>query len=276
MLIKTMLDGGCMVSTESAIIKAEPYSTDGEVHAYVSGKKIRIGVYQDMGIACMVMDEIYFNILNGARAYTMPDYDYEREDFMAKLGEKFIIEIESVMTNKNGTLYGIKGVYPLCISEKDLDKLEKHSADQRYLDGKSDGMEMMEGEYERGLNDAWEAARKLNGMGYKESCEIFGSKYQGDEFWQRYTAAEAISKIKAYEEQKKAEEEIKVGDEIEYKLFGDTVKAVVIQVVEIDDGGYKVLCENGCGQVLYKTEQPITKTGKHFDIDGILKIMREE
>lgn len=80
MMIKTRLDSGCMVPTESAIIKAEPYETDGEVYAYLSGKKIRIGVYRNMGIARMVMDEIYLNVSYGVRACTMPAYDYGRED----------------------------------------------------------------------------------------------------------------------------------------------------------------------------------------------------
>lgn len=86
---------------------------------------------------------------------------------------------------------------------------------------------------------------------------------------------EAISKIKAYEEQKK-KEEIKVGDEIEYKLFNDTVKGVVLQ--DFNNGeGYKVLCSNGCGQIVYNIkENKIAKTGRHFDIDEILKAMRED
>lgn len=42
-----------------------------------------------------------------------------------KVGDKFIIEIDSVMTNKNGTLYGIKGFKSLVFDEYGLEQLER-------------------------------------------------------------------------------------------------------------------------------------------------------
>lgn len=42
-----------------------------------------------------------------------------------KTGDKFIIEIDSVMTNKKGTLYGIKGFKSLVFDEYGLEQLEK-------------------------------------------------------------------------------------------------------------------------------------------------------
>jgi hypothetical protein len=42
-----------------------------------------------------------------------------------KIGDKFVIEIDSVMTNKNGTSYGIKGFEPLLLKEYDLERLER-------------------------------------------------------------------------------------------------------------------------------------------------------
>jgi len=44
---------------------------------------------------------------------------------MAKAGDKFIIEIDSVMTNKNGTLYGVKGFSSLVFDEEGLNRLKK-------------------------------------------------------------------------------------------------------------------------------------------------------
>ena len=44
---------------------------------------------------------------------------------MAKIGDKFIIEIESVMTNKNGKLYGIKGFRTLVFDDEGLKRLTK-------------------------------------------------------------------------------------------------------------------------------------------------------
>lgn len=42
-----------------------------------------------------------------------------------KKGDKFIIEIDSVMTNKNGTLYGIKGFKSLVFDDYGLEQLQK-------------------------------------------------------------------------------------------------------------------------------------------------------
>ncbi len=42
-----------------------------------------------------------------------------------KTGDKFIVEIDSVMTNKKGTLYGIKGFKSLVFDEYGLELLER-------------------------------------------------------------------------------------------------------------------------------------------------------
>ena len=46
-----------------------------------------------------------------------------------KPGDKFVIEIDSVMTNKNGTLYGIKGFTSLVFDEYGLGCLKKYNSD---------------------------------------------------------------------------------------------------------------------------------------------------
>ena len=48
-----------------------------------------------------------------------------------KTGDKFVIEIDSVMTNKNGTLYGIKGFKSLVFDDYGLEQLEKIRDDDR-------------------------------------------------------------------------------------------------------------------------------------------------
>ena len=57
-----------------------------------------------------------------------------------KTGDKFVIEIDSVMTNKNGTLYGIKGFKALVFDDFGLEQLERipgkfeyHVGDEVYL-----------------------------------------------------------------------------------------------------------------------------------------------
>lgn len=54
-------------------------------------------------------------------------------------------------------------------------------------------------QYEKGLNEAWEAAVKIYKASAGELIEIFG----GVGNWVKYSAEEAIDKIKAYEEKLK-------------------------------------------------------------------------
>ena len=51
-----------------------------------------------------------------------------------QIGDKYIIEIESHMTNKHGDLYGIKGFNALVFDKNGLDRLEK-LADQYTIAG---------------------------------------------------------------------------------------------------------------------------------------------
>lgn len=71
--------------------------------------------------------------------------------------------------------------------------------------------------YQRGLDDAWEAARKIvlnpedGGMTLTDFSAVFSNRSMQSVF-KSYSASEAIAKLKDYEEKQKADEEIKVGD----------------------------------------------------------------
>ena len=54
--------------------------------------------------------------------------------------------------------------------------------------------------YRKGLEDAWEAARKIADMPYGEEEKVFGSG--GWTFVVNHTASEAIEKIRQYEQEK--------------------------------------------------------------------------
>ena len=76
--------------------------------------------------------------------------------------------------------------------------------------------------YQKGLDDAWDCAKKIvlsegdGGLTVTELLKIFGTNLHRDVLLNE-SPSEAISKIKAYEEKKKAEEEeIKVGDEVTF------------------------------------------------------------
>ena len=62
-----------------------------------------------------------------------------------KPGDKFVIEIDSVMTSKKGTLYGIKGFKSLVFDEYGLSQLEKAYSD------KSDMLDMVGLAYKSGV-----------------------------------------------------------------------------------------------------------------------------
>lgn len=76
---------------------------------------------------------------------------------------------------------------------------------------------------------------------------------------------------------KEADKEIKVGDEIEYECFGATKGVVISKYEEENRVGYKVLCANGCGQLIYANTAMPRKTGRHFpQIAEVLEQMQGE
>ena len=122
-------------------------------------------------------------------------------------------------------------------------------------------------EYQRGLDDAWDAARKIVEMSDPPYWEVF-DEYKNDLFG-KITASEAIEKLKAYEEKQKADDEIKAGD-IVY-LSGD--KYIVSY---INDDGCADLIHIWSGSTCERVSPDcLTRTGKHYDIDKILEEMKE-
>jgi len=119
-------------------------------------------------------------------------------------------------------------------------------------------------EYERGLNDAWDAARKINmevddgGLSVPDLGKIFA--ISGNcAIMRTFTAKEAIDRIKAYEAEK---DEIHVGDEVK----GNSSPWVVTRIYEDLLKGIDAV-----GDVRASRMESIHKTGRHFDIEPILK-----
>ena len=138
-------------------------------------------------------------------------------------------------------------------------------------DGSLDVKQRVEGAYQRGLDEAWECARKValnpneNGLSVEELDEIFGCATIQQVF-RRYTVSEVIAKLKAYEE--KAENDIRVGDEV---IDEDGEK---FWVTKIHNGIAEGIMANGEVTCTYLnvTEQ----TGRHVDINKILEEMRHD
>lgn len=125
--------------------------------------------------------------------------------------------------------------------------------------------------YEDGLNEAWEAARKItcnDGYNWTELDTIFDSRSFNHIFITN-TASEAISKIENYEETKV---EIKMGDEVE--SCGATGVVIESPYCSYYDNEILVLWSNGASVVCKK--QDLKKTGRHFSqIAEVLKQMKE-
>ena len=144
------------------------------------------------------------------------------------------------------------------IAREDLEELNSDYINEHFG-------ELQDEAYERGLEDAWEAAKKLYLNG---ACkDMFGEYF--NTFIKNNTAQEAIAKMKAYEH--KDSDRIEVGDEVDWD--GDCFIVTKIfqprnmkeQCDGIDDDGsayHDILMED------------LKKTGKHYDIASILEAMR--
>ena len=138
------------------------------------------------------------------------------------------------------------------------DALEKHCA---ICEEKHDAEEA----YQQGLNDAWDAARKIASDNAGQNYSIFGQHFTA-EILNTHSASEAIEKIRQYERGK--EEQIQVGDEV----ISPNGKGVV---TEIKDIYVRIMYAKGSGQVV--KPEDLTKTGRHFpEIAEVLAKMREE
>ena len=122
--------------------------------------------------------------------------------------------------------------------------------------------------YQRGLDDAWEAARKIVEMADPPYWGVF-NEYKNDLFG-KISAAEAIAKLKAYEEKQKADDKIKVGDEV---IYNGTTKCIVVRPE--DDERYASLIDSD-GTHYSADHRECKKTGRHFDIASILEDMRND
>lgn len=188
-----------------------------------------------------------------------------------QIGDKYIIEIGAIAEMPDGKKkYFIKPFESLVFDRKGLEQLEKLEKatgniyqtgyDKGFEDGKADVIynpelidELKQVEYIRGLEDAWKLARKIEMLTCGEVKEIFGEKALtqfGDEepsvfaILNQFTYWESESKFKAYEDKKKAEEKIKVGDIVYYGE--EMLKAIVLDIDTEQGVSYAIMLdENG-------------------------------
>lgn len=139
---------------------------------------------------------------------------------------------------------------------------------------RKDITEQVDDAHQQGLEDAWEYAKKIvlnpddGGLGLSELNEIFGF-YTLQSIFKNYTVQQAIEKLKAYEKEQKANDEIKVGDEVEH------VGGCVFIVTNVDGGDDCIYGIDSSGMCVHSSRKNVHKTGRHFDIEGLLKVMNE-
>ena len=117
-------------------------------------------------------------------------------------------------------------------------------------------------------DEAWEIAKRICTSDY-DGCdnvfsrndlnEIFGNP-DYSKIMNRFTSQEAKAKIEAWE----AEKEIKVGDVVTFSAYEGIVTR------DVDEQGYYALLLRD-GDVGYYQRSSFKKTGRHIDIDEILK-----
>jgi len=195
---------------------------------------------------------------------------------------KYIIElgedanmVQVISVTQSGNAYIDSTVYVEHLEQLTSDYINEHYGD------------MQDTAYQRGLNDAWEAARKIfgyeidGGIPIDEIGSVFGysenATFCTADIFRHNTVSEAIEKLKAYEEKQKADEKIEVGDEVEWDNDFTGDRFIVTRIFQPRNG--KEQCDgiddDGCvyHDVLM---DDLEKTGRHFDIASILEDMRND
>lgn len=155
--------------------------------------------------------------------------------------------------------------------KKDIDNVCKMEYERGYADESlSVRAEVNENEYIRGLEDAWDLARRLtnphneNWIDYDSQKEMFKEMSEGV-IW-RISIREVKSKIDFYDAKKEEKEDILIGDEVENEIGSKGIATLVwgdqLNVL-VRDGSCLCAC---CSVKNWK------KTGRHVDLVDLYEI----
>lgn len=108
--------------------------------------------------------------------------------------------------------------------------------------------------YERGLQEAWEAARRIESTPYEQTGEMFGKHLSACGIFNQFGVHEVLEKVKAWDEQ----EIITVGDEVE-DIAG--TRSVVMAI----GNNRASLLNLHYSHVQLMPLDGLHKTGRHFD-----------
>ena len=198
-----------------------------------------------------------------------------------KVGDKFVIEISEKYTNdaddfviEDELLYRVKGFKSLVFDSYGLDKLQKYE-DTDYVEGVRAGLNSFDCEvkkaYYKGLQDAWELARKIADISTtKERADMFGYCCDGitiTDILRDYTPQQVLAKIKDYEESKA----IKVGDVV---YADDEPDSFGVVTWKYNNEVYVMWDDGSCGDETNIEE--LHKTGRTVDIEHLLEQIRSD
>ena len=128
--------------------------------------------------------------------------------------------------------------------------------------------------YQRGLNDAWDVARKIavetddGGVSISDLYKIFGTESMCM-IMKNNTVYDAIAKLKAYEDKQKDDDHIKVGDCVYDKEEQPRDDGVVTWVGK--DTAYVMWRDGSSGE---RMKESLCKTGRTLNVEAILEAMR--
>lgn len=124
--------------------------------------------------------------------------------------------------------------------------------------------------------EAWALAGRIiceekdGGMPIRKLAQIFGTN-ELSLIMSKYTEKEVKRKIKEWEEQN----EINVGDVVCVSLGNEGESAPALVTLVHENNFYDMIMNNGLGWT-YVNGDRIRKTGRHIDINGLLKQIRLE
>lgn len=204
-----------------------------------------------------------------------------------KVGDKFIVEIEETIcgygNNPNDTghitepLHRIKGFNTLVFDSYGLDKLQKYEeeviATKFYEKGRQEALEEVQNcesyGYEKGLQDAWELARKISEIPLAKRREILSTEWQFlEDILKDFTPQEALAKIEAYEDSKA----IKVGDVV--KVDGTNKDCGIVIAIDEIQKKARLMYADTSFRVNEWYLADLKKTGRHLDIEHLLEQIR--
>lgn len=201
--------------------------------------------------------------------YTEPDMEKVREAaYMAGLKDGQEVTIESQQNN------AFNDGYKKCL--KNFEQVRKEAYKNGYdaackdIDIKS----KINAAYRKGLDDAWEAVKKLARMNTDTSESITG-QFGLHNIMHNLTAYEAIKKIRQYEQKEKITKgdvvRLKSAPEVEILVtYADEEYVGGMALTEVDDS-----CKIGDQYTDIRIHK-VEKTGRHYEIAEVLAKMKEE